>query len=531
MSDKRILIVEDDGIIADRLQSMLTKLGYAIWGTVISGEKALQKIEATPPDLVLMDIYLAGELNGIETTNQIRSQFDIPVVYLTAYSDDELLQRAKITEPYGYLIKPTTERELHATIEMALYKHEMETKQKRTEEALRESEERYRSLVEASPDAITLTDLNANIIMANQQTALLHGFEDIEEMLSGEKNAFDFIAPQDRQRALDNLQKTLETGIARDVEYTLLRKDGASFPAALSASLITDADGNPKAFTAVTRDITEQKLFNEELERRVEQRTKELKETQVQLFQTSKLANLGEMATGLAHEMNQPLAGISLSATYLRKLMVMGKLSQEEIELGLNDIESSVKRMSRIINHVRTFARQETFEFIQVDVNQTIAEALGLLGEQLRLHKIEVVQDLSNDLPKIVGEPYQLEQVWINLITNARDALDEKGEQISGGRLQIADYKKNINISTTYNPESKLVEISVGDNGIGMSEEVKPKVFEPFFTTKEVGKATGLGLSICYGIIKSHKGQIEVESKEGEGTAVKVTLPLEVDDD
>jgi len=270
--------------------------------------------------------------------------------------------------------------------------------------------------------------------------------------------------------------------------------------------------------------------MEEELRRSVEERTKELITTQAQLFQTSKLATLGEMAAGLAHEMNQPLGGISLIATYFRKLMERGKLSQEEIASGLDDIEASVKRMSKIINHVRTFARQETLEFTMVDVNETIDSALSLLGEQLRLHKIEVAPDLNNGLPRIEGEPYQLEQVWINLISNARDAVDEKEEQISEGRLQITDYQKSIDISTIYKPESKFIEVNFSDNGVGITEETKEKIFEPFFTTKEVGKATGLGLSISYGIIESHKGKIEMESRNGKGTTAKVTLPLEVDD-
>ena len=139
------------------------------------------------------------------------------------------------------------------------------SERKQAEEALRESEERYRSLVETSPDAITLTDLGTNIIMANQQAALLHGFQNVEEMLSSVRDATDLIAPRDRQRAIDNAQKTLEMGSIRNIEYTFLRKDGTTFPAELSASLIVDAEGNPKAFTAVTRDITERKQAEEQL--------------------------------------------------------------------------------------------------------------------------------------------------------------------------------------------------------------------------------------------------------------------------
>jgi len=275
----------------------------------------------------------------------------------------------------------------------------------------------------------------------------------------------------------------------------------------------------------------------DDLEKRVEQRTHELSEAQAQLFQTSKLATLGEMSAGLGHEMNQPLGGISLVAKNFHKLMEREKLSGEEIESGLKDIEACVKRMSKIIQHIRTFARQDTLKFVEVNVNETIDSALSLLGEQLRLHEIEVVLNLDSDLLKVIGEPYQLEQVWINIISNARDALDEKEKWIADSRLSTIpasrpdrevtarNYRKKLNISTIYNPNSQAVKVSFNDNGIGMSKKVKDKVFEPFFTSKEVGRATGLGLSISYGIVESHKGKIELESKESEGTTVRVMLP------
>ena len=540
-SKESILIVDDDESIRRTLTLIFRKEGYEI-ETAETGQEAIEKAQGRFFNLALLDIKLP-DIEGIELIEPLREMHpDMAAIMITAYATIDNAVKALNRGASAYIIKTLGMDEVLAAIRGCLEKQRLIienrrlyqvvqqelAERKQAEEALRRSEERFRELANLLPQTVFEIDLKGNFTFVNRYGLEYLGYT--QEYLDEGLNTLQLFIPEDRERVQENIQRILSGDKQTGNEYTALRKDGSTFPVIIYSSLIIH-ENKPVGLRGIIVDITERKQMEEELERRVEQRTKELKVTQAQLFQTSKLANLGEMATGLAHEMNQPLAGISLSATYLRKLMVMGKLSQEEIELGLNDIESSVKRMSRIINHVRTFARQETFEFIQVDVNQTIAEALGLLGEQLRLHKIEVVEDLSSDLPKIVGEPYQLEQVWINLIINARDAVDEKGEQISGGRLQIADYKKNINISTTYNPESKFVEISVGDNGIGMSEEVKPRVFEPFFTTKEVGTATGLGLSICYGIIESHKGQMEVESKEGEGTAVKVTLKLEVDDD
>jgi len=187
------------------------------------------------------------------------------------------------------------------------------------------------------------------------------------------------------------------------------------------------------------------------------------------------------------------------------------------------------KRMAKIIQHIRTFARQDSLAFSDVNINETIDSALSLLGEQLRLHEIDVKLKLDPALPNIAGEPYQLEQVWINLIGNARDSLDEKQDKIKAGSLQMDAYKKSINISTVNHSgsETPSVEVCIKDNGIGMTEEQAERIFEPFFTTKEVGKGMGLGMSITHGIIESHKGSIEVEGKAGEGATVRIFLPVE----
>ncbi len=258
---------------------------------------------------------------------------------------------------------------------------------------------------------------------------------------------------------------------------------------------------------------------NEQLERNIEEKTSELDKTQTQLFQTSKLVTLGEMSAGLAHEMNQPLGGISLIIKSLQKQKEFGLLTDEELEKGFNDMTYCINRISKIIQHIRTFARQDTLKFINVSINDTIHNALSLLNEQLRLHEIEVVKDLEGDMPMITGEPYQLEQVWINLIINARDAVDEKK-----ARLGDLDYNKKIIIKTSYNPKFQYVNVNIRDNGIGMNKETKDRAIEPFFTTKEVGTATGLGLSISYGIIESHKGKLKISGKEGVGTTVNVYL-------
>ena len=272
--------------------------------------------------------------------------------------------------------------------------------------------------------------------------------------------------------------------------------------------------------------------MNQELERRIEERTSELDTMQVQLIQTSKLATLGEMSAGLAHEMNQPLAGISLTSTYFRKAHDLKRLNDEDFIDGLDDIDGCVKRMSKIIQHIRTFARQDTLAFENVDINATIDSALSLLNEQLRLHEIQVEKEFAEDLPEIEGEPYQLEQVWINHIGNARDAIDEKLGKIKDGTLENnTDDKQVITIATRYDAITNQIIVAFTDTGMGMTAEVREKIFIPFFTTKEVGKGMGLGMSICYGIINNHKGKIAVVNAPDERTRIEISLPLATSDD
>ena len=182
MVKAKILIVEDERIVAEDIRRSLQSMGYTISAIVSSGEEAFRKAKELKPDLVLMNIVLEGEKEGIEAAGKIHTRLNIPIVYLSAYAEEDILERAKATAPYGYIVKPFDNRELRSTIEMALKRYE-------TEMALRESEECYRSLVETSPDAITLNDLDSKILMCNQQAAVLLGFETTEKLIG--KKSFE----------------------------------------------------------------------------------------------------------------------------------------------------------------------------------------------------------------------------------------------------------------------------------------------------------------------------------------------------
>jgi len=254
-------------------------------------------------------------------------------------------------------------------------------------------------------------------------------------------------------------------------------------------------------------------------EKELRKANQELNDKHIQLIQTAKLASLGELSAGVAHELNQPLMVIrSTSQIMLRKF---DKLSSEQIREQLTIIERNTKRMMNIINHLRTFSRQTRSEMIAADVNRIIEDAFLMIGEQLRLRNIGVEKKFEPNLSSCYGNPNQLEQVFLNLIANAKDAIIEKmtHEKDFTGKLEIITRESSDN--------QQAIEILFKDNGTGISSDYRNKLFDPFFTTKEVGQGTGLGLSISYGIIKDHKGSIDVMETSSEGTTFRIMLPLQ----
>jgi C4-dicarboxylate-specific signal transduction histidine kinase len=243
-------------------------------------------------------------------------------------------------------------------------------------------------------------------------------------------------------------------------------------------------------------------------------------QAEAQLIQASKMATLGEMSAGVAHELNQPLNAIRIGSDLLKKMVERGETLEPDLTGKVSrEIGAQVLRAAGIINHLREFGRKsEPDEVEKVNINKPITEVFTVLGQQLKLKQIKVNLDLDENLPAVYGVSNRLEQVFINLVMNARDAIEEMLEKGSKkereGLLSIRTYE-----------EKGMVVAVVRDNGIGMPERIKEKIFEPFFTTKEVGRGTGLGLSISYGIVKDYEGTIEVESMPGSGTIFKITFP------
>ena len=264
--------------------------------------------------------------------------------------------------------------------------------------------------------------------------------------------------------------------------------------------------------TQLQQDILKRMRTEEDLTRTYH----ELKNTQAQLIQSGKLASIGELAAGVAHELNQPLMVIYTTIQFIQRSFKKGNLKMEHVVKQCEPLERNSKRMMTIINHLRTFSRQSQPEFSPLDVNTIIENAFLMIKEQLRLHSIDVKQNLSPDLPKILGHTNQLEQVVLNLLTNARDAIEAKGSK-EPGQIEIT--------TRVCDDNTECVEILIEDSGNGILGNHMEKMFDPFFTTKEVGKGTGLGLSISYGIIQDHQGYIGVAETGPKGTTIRIKLP------
>lgn len=256
-------------------------------------------------------------------------------------------------------------------------------------------------------------------------------------------------------------------------------------------------------------------LLNVTLEKRVEERTKELREKQHQLVQAGKLAAIGQLGAGVAHELNNPIAGILGYTQFMLDIVSKENLKIEEVytfKKYLRHMENGSLRCKEIIQNLLQFARKSPEEVVSVNVNNVVADTLSLIERQLLVNKIEVIKNLAPDIKQVEGNSGQLQQVFTNIIINAQQAMPE------GGQLFISTRNENGNVA-----------IEFKDTGCGIPEKYKDRIFEPFFTTKMDWKGTGLGLSICYDIIKNHNGSIEVDSQLGKGALFTIILPVKSD--
>ena len=374
------------------------------------------------------------------------------------------------------------------------------TERKMAEQALKISEEKYKTMLSASPDGILLVDMKGIINEISEIGLELFGADSRDDMVG--KDIFRFVPSDEKETVREIIEKTTNEGLVQNVGLKIRKKNQSVFAGETSATLIQGPDGAPVAFMIIIRDIS----------RRKKMETKQI--------HADRMANLGEMASGIAHEINQPLNIIS---------MVMDKILFESAKTETIDLEflknksnkifDNITRIRNIIDHIRAFSRShDDFVLTAFDINSSIDNATSMILEQFKHLGISLDVQLDKQLPQIVGNTYKFEQVIVNLLVNAKDAVIEK-------KNKLEDYSEMIVRIRSY-VENQMLIVEVADNGIGISNEDINNIILPFYTTKDEGKGTGIGLSICYQIIKEMDGTIEITSDRLHGTTVKLVLDI-----
>lgn len=367
------------------------------------------------------------------------------------------------------------------------------SERKRAEKALHESEEKYRSLFVSGPNPIFVLDREKlEVLDANPAAEETYGFSR-DELLG--RHFKEFGTSEYEDFGLEIIDR-LESEAWKNAWKVRYYKKG-------DTPLYIKLKGCPTTYKSREAIIIEATDITEMIEK------------DAQLIQASKMTTLGEMSAGIAHELNQPLNAIRMGSEYLNLMISTGmEIPKDNLLKVAGEVSDQVSRASDIINRLRAFGRKNDFAKQRVDVNKAIRSAIGIIGQPLSLQNIKVELFLKDNLPEIYAHTNRLEQVIFNLLTNARDAIEQKDD---------ADGERLIIIRSLM--EKERVVITVSDTGVGLAPAAREKIFEPFFTTKEVGKGMGLGLSIIYGIIRDYQGEISVESEVGKGTTFKQTFP------
>ncbi len=356
---------------------------------------------------------------------------------------------------------------------------------KRIHTELKKSEQKYRSLFESSQDAILMWNQERKLVDINPSSLKLFGFLDKSEALQIETIEQLF---WDHQEALELLEKLEREGQIKEFETTVVDRGGNRYQILITASKAIDL-GGLVLYEGIFRDITEKKLMEKHI------------------ITTEKLAAVGQLAAGLAHEINNSLSVIKCYANLLTKVNNLDEQAQKDLEI----IKKHVKLSQDILQNLLNFSRPAEYKKAYVNVNEIIEEVVSVFASRFKKRSISLVLDLSPEAPALFLDRDKIKQVFMNMILNAVQAIERDGL---------------IEIKTIFNKARQEVVIKIRDTGSGIPETIIDKIFDPFFTTKAPGEGTGLGLSVSYGIVKDHDGKIFVESKVGEGTTFTIVFPV-----
>ncbi|OGT01080.1 MAG: hypothetical protein A3F73_01770 [Gallionellales bacterium RIFCSPLOWO2_12_FULL_59_22] len=560
-----ILVVDDDdGFSLKLLSKMLALDGHAV-RTAASGEEAFASVAEQLPDLVLLDVMMPG-IDGLEVTRRFKADprtRPIPIILITALEDGDSRIKGLEAGAEEFLSKPVNRAELQLRVKNLLRLKEFadfladhnrileEQVQQRTA-SLNESENKLRKITESAQDAIVMVDNSGNISFWNAAAEKIFGYPAHEAL--GKNLHQLLVPPKYREASHEGFSRFMHSGegavVGTTRELAALHKNGAEFPIELSLSAV-QIDGAWQGI-GIIRDITERKKMEKQAVEHYEHvanintslaaANQQLQQAQSQLLQSEKMAAIGNLAAGVAHEINNPVGYVNSNIGTLEKYLadvfaVMDKYEaaeelldkdhpqleelrqlkqkidigyiREDIKALISESHQGLERVKRIVLDLKNFSRADTEEHWEhADLHEGIDATLNVVWNELK-YKCEVVKEYGQ-LPEIYCLPSQLDQVFLNLLVNAAQAIEMRGK-----------------ITIRTGQEDGKVWFEVSDTGKGISPENIPHLFEPFFTTKPVGQGTGLGLSVSYNIVAKHHGRIEVHSEVGKGTTFRVWLPVQ----
>jgi hypothetical protein len=483
---KQILVVEDEGLIAADVQRRLERFGYSVPAIAQSGEEALRCARSTLFDLVLMDIRINGEMDGIATAAVLKAECGTPVVYMSAHSDQASVDRAKLTEPFGYVLKPVGDANLRSTVQIAIYKGEMERR-------LRSSEAWLAATLRSVGDGIIATDTNGEIVFMNPVAEQLTSWSSADAQGRQLMNVLGLFEETETQPVANPIFGLLP-GETRCC--TLISRQEVSLP--VEIEWFENRTGEQVlGSVVVVRDI------------RVRQ------DIESRLVQSQRMEAIARMAGVLAHEFNNQLMVI---LGYSEELAA--RLSGDDREEALA-IKTAASMAASLSSQLLTLSCRDAVQTEVLNLHDTICEIQPVLSHTLGKARC-LTTDLGSPAGFVRGNPNQLKQVFLNLTLNARDAMEGGGElHIESRTVEIAADGPQ---GRLYRP-GQYVRIRFKDSGEGMDKATLARIFEPFFTTKKSGHGSGLGLSIVHSIVVHAGGYISAASERGKGSTFEILLP------
>lgn len=520
----QILVVEDESVIAADIKDCLENLGYAVPAIAVSGETAIAFATTLRPDVVLMDIRLKGEMDGIQAAQHIWSYLHIPIIYATGYSDRSTMERAKATEPFGYVLKPIEERELYVAIETALQRF-------RLDKELQEREQWLASILKAIGDGVIVTDADSRIKFLNSAAESLTGWRQAEAIGQKATDIFHLIHEQTQATLPSPIDEALQTGkLVYLADGTLLRsRNGQTVPIADSAAPFYDDEGTTTGVVLVFRDITERRQAEER--NLAIARALQLEDQMVELQQINQLKD--DFLNTVSHELRTPLTNIKMAIRMLE--ITLSQQTDLILDVGtdsnptaryLKVLSDQCNRQLSLINDLldlqRLNAKAYAIDLTPLHLQSWLPELVENFQERAHSQQQQLKVSLAPDLPPLVTHASSFSRVLTELLNNAI--------KYTPGDECISLAVQRLSVPSTTTPQ---IQIQVCNSGAEIPATELPRIFEQFYRISGADRwrqgGTGLGLTLVKKLVNHLGGSIQVTSEQGQ-TCFTVQLPIDLSD-